>query len=146
MPDCQDKRPSNNILLLDSTEPYPKHYIYSITLFRFKFKFKLSYYRWTVGQSVVVSGHHPGPSTIFPSPRKLSSDICALFSMGRPLWREDGSVTFWYKNYEPFPVLSLSGPSPAPLETISCYWKWVLVLSPLTTRRAAVEIFEPASI
>jgi hypothetical protein len=39
-------------------------------------KLKLIYYRQSVGQSVLVSGAHLGPSTNFSFPLKFPSDSC----------------------------------------------------------------------
>jgi hypothetical protein len=91
--------------------------------------------------------------------------------MGRPLWRDYGSVV--YNCCWPSPAKSFSGPSPAGL-IIIFYWfrfespptwrarspyiytpgtrwpsysprHWVPFSSPPTTRRATVAVFEPAS-
>jgi hypothetical protein len=63
--------------------------------------------------------------------------------MERPLWREDGSVVYSSQCYWALSALSLSGPSPTGTVTLSyCLIReWVPFLSPLTTRRATVEIF-----
>jgi hypothetical protein len=50
----------------------------------------LYYDRRSVGQSVLVSSTHLGLMTRF----LLLSDICWCVDMGRPLWREDGSVVY----------------------------------------------------
>jgi hypothetical protein len=86
------------------------------------------------GQSALVSGLHLGPMTRF----LLRSDIFGFHVVGRPAWRENGSVIYSYNS------LSLSGPSPTELMTTSycLIWDcWVPFLSPLTVRRAAVEVF-----
>jgi hypothetical protein len=65
------------------------------------FKFKLSYDWRSVGQSVLVSGHHFESATNYSfAQRKLSSNVCE-------------SGIYSYKCYLALPVLSLSGPSPA---------------------------------
>jgi hypothetical protein len=46
--------------------------------------------RLTVGQSVCLGIEHPCGTFDLPI-GMLLSDICGLVSMGRPLWREDGS-------------------------------------------------------
>jgi hypothetical protein len=46
----------------------------------------------------------------------LLLNIPVLFSVGRPLWREDGSV--FYTCYWPLPVQYFSGPGPLVLVTI----------------------------
>jgi hypothetical protein len=43
-------------------------------------------------------------------------DSCGFVDLGRPLWREDGSVV--YNFCWPLPAQSFSGPSPLGLETI----------------------------
>jgi hypothetical protein len=110
------------------------------------FRLRLFWDRLLVGQSVLVSG----PRFV------LLSDICGLHVVGRPPWREDGSVIYSYN------LLSLSGPRPSELMTTSycpiwdspnpegqvpvlyspgTEWPsyspghWVPFLSPLTTRR-----------
>jgi hypothetical protein len=55
----------------------------------------------------MVSGPHLWRTTRFV----LLSDICGLPVLGRPPWREDGSVIYSYSS------LPLSGPSPADLMT-----------------------------
>jgi hypothetical protein len=87
-----------------------------------------------MSQSVLVLGPHLGHMTRF----LILSDIYGRHVMGCPPWREDGSIIYSYN------LLSLSGPSPADLMTTSycVIWDyWVPVLSPLTTRRATVEVF-----
>jgi hypothetical protein len=112
--------------------------------------------------------HHLGPKTRF----LLLSDSCRFVDVGRPFWREDGSVVYnccWAS-----PAQSFLGLSPAGLLTIfycvrfetlptwrtrSPYlylpgtgWSsyvprnWVPFSSPPTTRWAIVEVFEPASM
>jgi hypothetical protein len=83
----------------------PKYF--STWLLPLKFKLNLYCNRRSVGQSVLVSDPHLWPTTKC----LLLSDICALHVVGRPLWREDGSVIYSYN------LLSLSGPSPAELMT-----------------------------
>jgi hypothetical protein len=82
-----------------------------------------SYNRWSVGQSVLVSGHLLGPTTNYSFyPRILTSDICGYFffvSIGSPLWREDGSAIYSYKCCWAWPALSLPDPSPAELVAVS---------------------------
>jgi hypothetical protein len=51
---------------------------------------QLYYDRRSVGQSVLVSSPHLGLMTRF----LLLSDNCGFVDMGRPLWREDGSVVY----------------------------------------------------
>jgi hypothetical protein len=62
--------------------------------------------------------------------------------VGRPLWREDGSVfciCCW-----PLPAQSFSGWSPLRLATVF-YCLRLPFSSPPTTRRVTVEVFDPAS-
>jgi hypothetical protein len=104
---------------------------------------------------------HLGPKTRI----LLLSHSWEFADVGRPLWREDESVVYnccWSS-----PAQSFSGPSPAGLifET-SPTWRarplhlclprnrwpsytpkhWVHFSSPPTTRRATVEVFEPATM
>jgi hypothetical protein len=67
--------------------------------------------------------------------------IFAISLVWGPLWREDGSVIYWYKCYWTLPALSLSGLSPVDQETIfySLIWDWIPFLSPLPTLMATVE-------
>jgi hypothetical protein len=84
-----------------------------LTLNAIYMKLKLSSDRWSVGQSVTVSGTHPEPMTIF-----LFPDNYRFLGGGRPLWREDVSV-IWA-----LPEQSVLGPSPAELMTISHCLIW----------------------
>jgi hypothetical protein len=71
----------------------------------------------------------------------LLFDSCGLVFVGRPLWREDGSVICtccW-----PLPAQSFSGPSSRPYFTLSNMR--LSFSSPPTTRRVTVEVFDPAS-
>jgi hypothetical protein len=62
--------------------------------------------------------------------------------VGRPLWREDGSlfcICSW-------PAQSFSGPNPLGLETYFTVSDLRLLFSsPPTTRKVTVEVFDPAS-
>jgi hypothetical protein len=118
--------------------------------------------RRAAGQFVLVSDPHLWLTARF----LLLSDICALRVEECPPWREDGSVIYLYNS------MSLSGPSPEELMTTSYCLFWdspnledqvavfislrnkrpsytpghcVPFLSPLTTRRATVEILQSAS-
>jgi hypothetical protein len=64
--------------------------------FKSKSKSKLTYYDWqSVGQSILVSGTHLGPATNFSHPLfDFFLYSLGLVDMGRPLWREVGSVRF----------------------------------------------------
>jgi hypothetical protein len=53
-------------------------------------KSKLRYDRGSVGQSILVSSTHFGPKTRF----LFLSDSCWFVDVGRPLWREDGSIFY----------------------------------------------------
>jgi hypothetical protein len=75
-------------------------------------KSKICYDWRSVGQSVLLSSPHLGHKTI----SLLLSDSCWFVAVGRPLWREDGSVVYnrcWFS-----PAQSLSVPGPAGLMTI----------------------------
>jgi hypothetical protein len=97
------------------------------------------------GQSVSLSWYQ----AIIWDPRQISlsqtfsSEMCGSLSMWRPLWREDGVLIYSYNCYWSLPALSHSGPSTAEHETLSCclIWEWIPTLSPLTTRKATVEVF-----
>jgi hypothetical protein len=71
------------------------------------------YYDWqSVGLSFLASSPHLGPKTRF----LFLSDSWGFVDVGRPLWREDGSVVYhcgWSS-----PAHSFSGPSPVGLMTI----------------------------
>jgi hypothetical protein len=102
-------------------------------------------YDWrSVGQSVLVQSTHPGLTTRFLFPYGIPSDSWVVDSVGRPLWREDGSVfciCCW-----PLPAQSFSGPSPLGLAiefTVSDLR--LLFSSAPMTRRVTVEVFDPAS-
>jgi hypothetical protein len=75
----------------------------------------------------------------------LLFDSYGLVFVGSPLWREDGSVfctCCWS-----LPSQSSSGPSSLGLTTIFTVSDLRLpLLSPLTTRRVTVGVFNPASI
>jgi hypothetical protein len=71
--------------------------------------FKLFCDRRSVAQSALVSSPHLGSLPRF----LLMSDICGLHAVGRPPWREDGSVIYSYNS------LSLFGPRPSELMTTS---------------------------
>jgi hypothetical protein len=61
------------------------------TDFSGRLRTELLYYdRRSVGQSVLVSSPHLGLTTRF----LLLSDTCRFVDVGRPLWREDGSVFY----------------------------------------------------
>jgi hypothetical protein len=55
-----------------------------------KVKVKVMFDQWPVGQSILVSSTHLEPKTRF----LLLSDSCGFVDVGRPLWREDGSVVY----------------------------------------------------
>jgi hypothetical protein len=127
-------------------------------------KLKLIYDRQSVSQSVLVSGSHLEPMTRF----FYLSDNCRFLDVGHPHWQEDGSVIYSYNCFWALPEQSLLGRSPTELTTIfycliwdspnlegqfpifisprnkvAQLYPWALdsLLSPLTTRRAMVEIF-----
>jgi hypothetical protein len=95
-------------------------------------KSKLCYDRRSVGQCHLISSPHLEQKTIF----LLLSDSCGFVDVGRPLWREDGSVFYncWWSS----PAQSFSGQSPSGHMTI-CYclrfdspptWKVPVFISP----------------
>jgi hypothetical protein len=126
-------------------------------------------YFTTDGQSasVLMSNNHLGPKVIF----LLLRDYCKFVYVGRPLWRKEGSVIYMCGG--PSPAQSFLGTSLTVLMTAfyclsvdtsqtrkvrSPYFylsgtgwpsqtprHWALLSSPLTTRRATVEVSEPAS-
>jgi hypothetical protein len=69
----------------------------------------------------------------------LLSDSCGFVDVGRSLWREDGSVV--YKSCWSSPAQSVSGP--ATIFSVSDS-RLPFLLNP-TTRRATVEVCDPAS-
>jgi hypothetical protein len=88
----------------------------------------LSYGRRSVDQFILVSGSPLGPMTRF-YPYPFFSDNCfVVLSVGRPLWWEDGSVTYSAiadrsGHWEPITIL------------YRLIWDYALSSSPLTTRR-----------
>jgi hypothetical protein len=102
---------------------------------KFKSKSKLYYDRRSAGQSVLEQSTHSGLTTR----SWLLSDNCGFVDLGRPLWREDGSVL--YNCYWTSPAKSFSGPSPVGLVAIFyCLRFETSFSSPLTTRRVTVEV------
>jgi hypothetical protein len=80
----------------------------------------------------------------FPFGIRNTSDSYVLYSVGRPLWREDGSVFCMCR--WPLPVQSFSVVVPwdlRPYFTVSD--SRLPFASPPTTRRVTVEVFDPAS-
>jgi hypothetical protein len=72
-----------------------------------------SYVTTYVNQAVHIGVKHPsGDKTKF----LLLSESCGFVDVGRPLWREDGSVV--YNCCWPSPAQSFSGPYPEGLMTI----------------------------
>jgi hypothetical protein len=76
-------------------------------------KSKLYYDRQSVGQSVLPSDTHLGPATNFShSLFDYFLDSFGFVDLGRPLWREVGSVVFsccWATPAQPFSALSPTG-------------------------------------
>jgi hypothetical protein len=73
----------------------------SLCLLCFDGKFKIACDRRPVGQSLLVSGQNLRAAAKFSfSPRKCFQTF-AFFSLGRPLWREDGSVIHSYNCTKP---------------------------------------------
>jgi hypothetical protein len=81
-------------------------------------KSKLSYYRWPVGQSVLVSGHHPRPATNFSFTFKENIFRHLQCSSGVPS-QTRGWVCNFSVQYRTLSVLSLLGPTSAGLVIIS---------------------------
>jgi hypothetical protein len=85
------------------------------------------------------------PEFFFPFGIRNTSDSYVLYSVGRPLWREDGSVFCmcrWTLPAKSFSVV-------VPWDFRSYFTVSDLRLpfsSPPTTRRVTVEVFDPASI
>jgi hypothetical protein len=88
----------------------------------------LSYGRRSVDKFILVSGSPLGPATRF-YPYPFFSDNCfVVLPLGRPLWREDGSVTYsaiadWSGHWGPISI------------HYRLIWDCVPSSSPLTTRR-----------
>jgi hypothetical protein len=96
----------------------------------FSFIFKLSYDRPSIGQPVLASGHCLRPVTDFLSfPWKIISSIFGFLLVGRPSWREDGSVIYPYNCYWALPALWRLSQSPTALETIFYCLIWDCSLS-----------------
>jgi hypothetical protein len=124
--------------------------------------------RSTVSRPIYLGAKpHLGPETRF----LLLSDSCGFVDVGRPLWRQDGSVvcnccwpsstqsffcpspaglmtTFYYLRFETPPNWRTRSPYLYPPDT---EWpsytprRWVTCSSPPTSRRVTVEVFEPIS-
>jgi hypothetical protein len=60
---------------------------------------KLNYDQQLVGESVLVSGTHQGPTTNFSFSLKFSLDSWGFVILYRPLWRENGSVIYCYRSW-----------------------------------------------
>jgi hypothetical protein len=86
---------------------------------------RVIYYDWqSVGQSVLVLGIHLGPVTNFShSPFDYFLDSFGYVDVGRPLWREVGSVLFSF--CQASPVQPFSDLSPMGLMSIVyCLYFW----------------------
>jgi hypothetical protein len=70
---------------------------------KLKLKLKLHYDRQSVGQSILVSGTHPGHATSFSFFLKFCLDSCGFVILYRPLWREDGSVIYLFNCFWALP-------------------------------------------
>jgi hypothetical protein len=115
--------------------------------------------RPTVGQSVFVSGSHLEPITRFFSDLQLLVFLCGASSLTRGwvcnllvqlLLGLARAVTLGFKScrtQRPYFTVSLETPRPAPpylagqIHEFISPSHWVPFLSPLTTRRAMVEVF-----
>jgi hypothetical protein len=104
-------------------------------------------YVTTDGQSASLSWNKAPIWGLWPDFLLLSDSCFAGLLMWvdvRSLWREDGSAVCnccW-----PSPAQSFSGASPVGLATIFyCFRFETSFSSPPTTRRATVEVFDPAS-
>jgi hypothetical protein len=134
-------------------------------MYAFKSKSKLSYDRRSVGQSVLVSGHHQGPWPIFllldiffgqlqicyfVAPSLTRGRVCNLVLLqclaSAGLWSESHGTQDYviiqflrllptWRARSPYLYPKKQGGPVIPPR------HWVPFLSPLTTRRATVEVF-----
>jgi hypothetical protein len=76
----------------------------------------------------------------------ILSDFRGFLPVGRPAWRENGSVIYPYNCYWALPALSLLDTSPAELVTIPycLIWGEIPFLPPLTPSRSTMEVFYTA--
>jgi hypothetical protein len=77
-------------------------------------KLKLSYDRRSIGQSILVPGSYPEPTTKF----FLCICNCEFLDEWLSVWWEDGSAIYSYNCFRALSEQSLSGPSPADLTTL----------------------------
>jgi hypothetical protein len=101
----------------------------------------------TVSRPVYLGIKHPSGAydqIFFSFGIRNTSDSYVLDSVGRPLWREDGSVFCMYR--WPLPTQSFSVLVPLDLRPHFTVSDLRLPFSsPPTTRRVTVEVFDPAS-
>jgi hypothetical protein len=96
--------------------PYEESKVFT-SLYKSKLKSKLYYDRQAVGQSALLSGTHLGPVTnFFPFSIWLFFYSFGFLDVGRPLWREVGSVLF--SLYRASPAQPFSDLSPTGLMSI----------------------------
>jgi hypothetical protein len=85
---------------------------------------KLFYHRQSVGQSVLVSGTHLGPATNFShSLFDYFLHSFGLVDVGRPLWREVGSVLYSFCRASPAQPFSDLSPTGL-MNIVYCLYFW----------------------
>jgi hypothetical protein len=83
--------PPLSLLQLSDSQTISQH---PSTLLISELKVKVIWNRLSLGKSVLLSGTHLGPATNFFPLFNCFIDSCRFVYLGRPIWREVGSVVF----------------------------------------------------